>query len=140
MASVRSPSPSGSVLGKRVIKPPTTTNQGNMIQPNVDSVGPKVRVEPFTGKRVDLRPYLIQLRMTYDLNPRQFPDDKSKVIFAASNLKDAAFGWFEPYLTDHYENGPGARDKTKRLIKTFSEFESELKMVFGTFNKERTAA
>ncbi|ETN36773.1 uncharacterized protein HMPREF1541_09051 [Cyphellophora europaea CBS 101466] len=78
--------------------------------------------------------------MTYDLNPGRFPDDKAKVIFAASYLKDAAFGWFEPYLTDHYENGVGSRDKTKRLIESFSEFETELRMVFGTVDEGRTAA
>ena len=78
--------------------------------------------------------------MAFNLNQGQFTSNRLKVIYTAAYLKGAAFAWFEPFLSDHYENVNGAKEKTKRLIDSFEEFEREMKVIFGTANEERTAA
>ncbi|ETN41575.1 uncharacterized protein HMPREF1541_03511 [Cyphellophora europaea CBS 101466] len=68
--------------------------------------------------------------MAFDLNQGQFTSNRLKVIYTAAHLKGAAFAWFEPFLSDHYENTNGAKEKTKRLIDSFKEFKREMKVIF----------
>src|SRR5271155_3613897 len=58
------------------------------------------RVDYFHGDRAKLRAYLVQLKLAFALNKEKYPDAATKVLFAAAYLRDSAFAWFEPYVSD----------------------------------------
>jgi len=61
---------------------------------------PKVEVEAFYGDRSQLRRFLVQLKAYFALEGDRYPSARSKILFAGMQLKGAAFGWFEPYMTN----------------------------------------
>ena len=86
--------------------------------------------DTFDGKdRSKLTPFLAQCRMVFLSKPRQYAEDKTKIIYAASYLTDIAAAWFEPYLSKD--------DDPIRL--EWKEFESELRKMFGDPDEKKTA-
>jgi len=69
-------------------------------QPQSLSFGKALRKPPeYDGKdRKACTTFLSHLNLYISGNPALFPDDASKVTFAASYLRDRAFSWFEPFL------------------------------------------
>lgn len=72
--------------------------------------------------------FLSHLRLYISGNPALFPDEHSKVIFAASYLRGSAFTWFEPHL--QRDNDP--------LLHSFKDFTTELQRNLGDPDQERT--
>ena len=50
-----------------------------------------MKVDPYYGDRAKLSAFLIQLKLTFKLNPNKYVEDTNKVMFAAMHLKGAAF-------------------------------------------------
>src|SRR5215469_2216095 len=69
-----------------------------------------------------LRNFLTQIRVVFAAQPAKFTNDQSKVLYAASYLRGAAFTWVQPYIdmTD-----PPA------WMTDFSLFAAEINSVFG---------
>jgi hypothetical protein len=60
---------------------------------------PKVQLpEPFHGDRKSLRGFLNQLRLVWQLQPRQYHSDALKVGLLGTLLCGAALRWFTPLL------------------------------------------
>lgn len=68
--------------------------------------------------------------MVIGLQPSRFPTENSKVLYAASYLRDTAFLWFQPYLAA--ENPPTWLDD-------FNQFCKELRAMFGDPDEVATA-
>jgi len=71
--------------------------------------------EFFLGQKEKLRPFLNQLSMVFSLQGSYFNTDKTKVIYAASFLRDIAFEWFQPYL-----------EKNDEILYNYKSFSMEL--------------
>jgi hypothetical protein len=101
-----------------------------------------LKVDFFRGDRSKVRPYLVQLKMVFTLNPTKYPTAAKKVIFAAGHLRDQAFSWFEPYITDYLDNPTESEQEedTRTIFASFASYEAKLKQVFGTVDEERAAA
>src|SRR5579862_1686749 len=52
--------------------------------------------DTYTGNCSKLRAFLSQLKITFFLSPNRFNDDRKKVLYAISLLRDGAFNWVEP--------------------------------------------
>lgn len=104
---------------------------------------PRLKVsspDTFSGDRKKLRAFLAQLELYIRFNSAELNQESKKTLFAATYLRDAAFDWFEPYLTDFLENEPPDRkDETDTLFANYSAFKAKLKSVYGSVDEERTA-
>lgn len=72
--------------------------------------------------------FISHLNLYIKGNPAEFPDDTSKVTFAASYLRDAAFRWFEPHLLQEHS----------QLLYDYNLFLEELERNIGDPDKGRT--
>ena len=85
----------------------------------------------FDGRRNLLKNFVSQLRLVIFGQPSRYPTERSKVMFAASFLRDSAFSWFQPYL--NAESCP--------VLDDFDMFIDLLESAFGdpdeTINAER---
>src|SRR3982751_2030120 len=75
----------------------------------------------FEGKRHQLKNFVSQLRLVIYGQPSRYRTERSKVMFAASFLRDAAFSWFQPYLNS--DDCP--------LLDDFPLFIEQLELAFG---------
>lgn len=84
---------------------------------------------PFTGIRTDgsnnLENFLTQLNMVFRLQGSRFPDDVSKVFYAASYMKDIAFKWIQPYIAAVGTNSENI------ITKDYATFCESLRKMFG---------
>jgi hypothetical protein len=97
------------------------------------------KVDLFRGDRTKLRAYLIQLKLVFKLHSAKYPEGSTQVLFAATYLRDAAFSWFEPYMSDYLDEEDDNEDDTDTMFESFSNFEAKLKQVFGVVDEERAA-
>ncbi|KAE8224306.1 hypothetical protein CF326_g8058 [Tilletia indica] len=52
----------------------------------------------FTGNKREANDFLAHLQISFLADPRSFRDDREKVVFAASYLRERAFAWYKPHL------------------------------------------
>jgi hypothetical protein len=71
--------------------------------------------------------FISHLTLYISGNPSLFPDDHSKVLFAASYLRGAAFAWFEPHLLSPQDD----------LLHNFNLFKEELLKNLGDPDRKR---
>ncbi|KAF4546924.1 Hypothetical protein D9617_96g011920 [Elsinoe fawcettii] len=98
----------------------------------------KLDVEPFYGDRAHLGRFLTQLKTYFLLERDKYPDNRSRILYAAMQLKGAAFGWFEPYLNQFLDGRPS--DETKAIFSDFDVFQAKIKQVFNISDERRVAA
>jgi Retrotransposon gag protein len=89
--------------------------------------------DAFHGSRSKLRSFLSQLNIYFALQSSVFTSDKTKVMFAASLLKDSAFDWIEPHLRKIDQNPPPA------IIESYPSFVRSLEATFGDIDAKATA-
>ena len=152
MTSSRPKSPTDSLIGqfKNLNVSPASTNKMSSVagdRPktpgNHDSEEGKddFKVDHFYGDRVKMRQYLAQLKTIFELRPKKYHKDHSKVLFASAHLRGSAFHWFEPYLTDYLDHTRDSQEgDTVAIFADFDKFQEQLKQVFGTVDEERSAA
>src|SRR5258705_1060998 len=90
--------------------------------------------DAFDGSNPDnLRPFLLQCQLTFNLYPQHYTSDSSKVFFVISYLKKSMLEWFEI----------GVMEIDPRLALAWhshwTKFISEIHMHFGPSNLTRTA-
>jgi hypothetical protein len=87
---------------------------------------PEVKVntpENFDGIGAsNLRNFLTQIRLVFDLQPSKFLNGKTKVKYACSFLRGSAFSWIQPYLD---------MDDPPAWMDDFSLFAAEITKAFG---------
>ena len=116
-------------LSQRLVTPERTTSQtSSRLEPRI--------ADPcfFDGKRHLLKNFVSQLRLVIYGQPSRYTTERSKVIFAASFLREAAFSWFQPILNSD----------PSHVLENFDLFIQLLEETFGdpdeTANAERHLA
>jgi Retrotransposon gag protein/Zinc knuckle len=106
-----------------------------------DSTSIKVNTpDTFHGDRRKLRAFVAQCDLYIRLNPQRLASSEAKVMFATTYLRDGAFDWFEPYLTDHLENPVEDRKtETKNLFSSYKHWRNSIRKIYGGVDEERTA-
>jgi hypothetical protein len=99
--------------------------------PAVRHSEPKIAApEYFSGQRSKLTTFLTQVSMVIELQPSRYPTERSKVLYAASFLRDTAFLWFQPNIT---------KEPEPEMMQDFRKFTKLLKETFGDPDEEATA-
>ena len=96
----------------------------------------------FTGDRKKLDTFLLQLNLYFKFNQSSFATNADRVQYAAYYLQGEAEEWFRPYLqeyTDSEDDLSQAEESTRRMFASFTRFKSEIRMMFGDIDRERTA-
>ena len=83
---------------------------------------------PFDGDKARTESFLAQLNIHFELQSTRFPNDRSKVLFAISNMKGMAFDWALPYLRANHD-----------ILQDYNVFVTNLKVTFGNINCPRQA-
>src|SRR6266436_2184955 len=132
-----SPTDSGEILHQLVQAlsllgwaPPTSTHPTPSPTPTTRIRSP----DAFDGSNPDdLRPFLLQCQLTFNLYPQHYASDSLKVFFAISYLKKSTLEWFKI----------GVMEINPRLApawcSSWPEFISEIHIHFGPLNLTRTA-
>ena len=69
-----------------------------------ESEAPEVKVpDLYYGECDKLRPYIAQLKLYIGFNGWKFSGDQDKTLFGISRLRDTAFNWADPTLTEFLE-------------------------------------
>ena len=91
---------------------------------------PKIK-EPdtFHGDRTKLRGFLVQLEIYFNNQPEMFKEDKARMGFAISLLRDVAEKWITPYIERTVETPWG----------NWPEFKQALKKMFGDIGAKEAA-
>ena len=97
--TVRSPAPSVAGPSRQAAPPAYVPPAQGLIQGRDD-----LRIKKYKGSRSELKFFLVQLKTIFTLQPQRFISEEHKVLFAAMQLEDTAFEWFEPTLSDHLES------------------------------------
>jgi Ty3 transposon capsid-like protein len=112
--------------------------QASSTQTPTASVKTKVPTpQPFYGKRYQVKPFISGLNIYINLRSQEFPDERAKILFAASLLKGTAFDWFRPY-EDFVSSG--TISNSSLAINTFQDFCEQLSGTFGDPDEGLTAA
>ncbi|KAG2214551.1 hypothetical protein INT46_003101 [Mucor plumbeus] len=82
------------LLQQLTLNSPSNNNQIREPKVNDPTVYTGVNIEGSNS----LENFITQLDMVFRLQPSRFPDDISKVFYAASYMKDIAFKWIQPYI------------------------------------------
>ena len=78
--------------------------------------------------------------MYFVLKGKAFAGSEQRVLFVTSYMRDMAYQWVEPHLTDHLDNAYENRKQyTKEIFGSWKRFKEEIKKVFGNVDEERTA-
>lgn len=108
----------------------------NRLELAAESKSPTPAKEPrlsdpdfFNGNRSHTSTYLTQVKMVISGNPSRFPTEKSKILYAASYLRGAAFSWIQPHLDSI----------TSPLILSFENFAQGITNQFGQKDDKSTA-
>src|SRR5260370_32074187 len=84
---------------QQLIKALSHLGQQPPSQPSFVPLTQQTRIRPpdtFDGSNPDnLRPFLLQCQLTFNLYPQQFSMEESKVFFAISHMKRMALEWFK---------------------------------------------
>lgn len=89
--------------------------------------------EPFTGNRSKLRSFLAQLDIVFILNPNRFCDDRTRILYTVSLLREGAFNWIEPRL--RAERGGEHIPE----LRSYTQFIKELERMFGDIDAQAMA-
>ena len=104
------------------------------------STGLKVSMPPkFSGKRSELKEFLLKLDIYLEVNENDFQEEVRKVLFASSFLQGEAFAWFERYVRDYLDNGDRASRPTLEIFNDCDTFKQEMVNLFGETNEARKA-
>lgn len=85
--------------------------------------------EFFNGSRSETKKFLTQVNLVIRGNPSRFPSESSKIIFAVSYMRGAAFTWIQPHL-DNFTAG---------ITDSFTSFCEALFTQFGEKNEKSQA-
>jgi hypothetical protein len=129
MGSVRARSPTGSVQGGPSARSTSST----------EHTKDGIKVEAFEGNRSKLGFFLTQLKAVFKLYPSKYPRPQDQVLFAAMQLRGAAFSWFQPTVDDWLESET-PESNTREMFRLFANFEVAIKQVFGNGDGEERAA
>src|ERR1700685_1179982 len=83
--------------------------------------------EYFHGSRPLLIPFLSQCQLKFNGQPSQFPNERSKILYAGSYLRGTAFSWFQPLLLAASKDPPQVVPE----FQSFKNFSASISAVYG---------
>jgi len=87
--------------------------------------------EIFTGDKTKFASFLRQLKINFAADPTAFVDDRAKILYALSFMRDNVAGaWSEAFIDEALTNNSWG---------SWSNFETKLKETFGDPNEHRNA-
>jgi hypothetical protein len=92
--------------------------------------------EEFKGERSKARAFVLQCQNKFMGERNRFPDENSKVRYAISYLRGAAFKWITPYL--EYESTHPDQEPPV-ILRTSQNFFAELVRIFDDPNRQKNA-
>jgi Retrotransposon gag protein/Zinc knuckle len=96
-------------------------------------------LEHYNGKSRPLRSWLTEASLHMESNG--IADDKSKIVFIGSHLKDNAWSWFEPFMRERdTKQETEWSDRTTKVLKNYAELTKAMGQVFGDIDERKTAA
>ena len=95
---------------------------------------PKLADPPmFEGSHKELEGWITACRLKFAGQPSRFPNESSKVIFAASFLSGPPRTWIQPLVTAYLKEGPELKPEE---FTSFEKFVASLKTLYGDSNFE----
>lgn len=92
-------------LQQKLLSIPTPTSSTQPEPQSVTTAPPRPRVpkvadpEFFRGKRAEFENFTTQLQLKFMSDPSAFATEQSKIVYAGSYLRDAAYTWFKSYVS-----------------------------------------
>ena len=102
---------------------------------------PKVRApDAFSGKRTDLKRFLMQCDVYFKLRDEDFDEEDKKVLFLTSLMKESAAEWIEPYVRDYLDN-PTANQRadTRTMFSDYTAARQLVQHMYGDPGENRRA-
>ena len=84
----------------------------------------------FNGDRKELLPFLTKCQLKFEGQPSRFPNERSKVLYAGTQLEGPAFNWFQPYIKMWPVDTPS--DLAPNDIRDWETFQQSLTRYMGT--------
>ena len=96
-------------------------------------------LEHYDGKSRPLRSWLTEANLHMENNG--ITEERAKIIFIGSHLKDDAWNWFEPFRRER-DNKPEVEwsDRTTKVLRDYAELTKAMGQVFGDIDERKTAA
>lgn len=95
--------------------------------------------ERFDGSPDKFKGFIIQLELYIRLQPAAFPNNTTRVLFAANCLQGKALTWFEPMLNSFFAKGNEAPLRVRQIFSSFEEFKKELRTFCGVQDAAKEA-
>jgi hypothetical protein len=91
--------------------------------------GPKIaNPEFFKGDRLLLSNFISQCKLKFSGEPGKFSNEKSKIYYAGSYLREGPYSWFQPLLSADSDG------ETPSEFQSFKAFEDALTTIYGDPN------
>ena len=103
---------------------------------------PKVRTpNTFSGQRGELKKFLMQCDVYFQLREAEFDTETDRVLFAAGLMRGTAAEWIEPTIQDYLDH-PVAQQQsqTRTMVTDYGALKQQLINMFGDPSEERRAA
>ena len=125
----------------------STASDNNAVTPMGNSKSKAHKPDLYHGDRKHTDIWLLQLDL-YFFELDEQPEDKRKVIFAATYMRGDAGEWIQPYVTKYLEMDHDNEDEeyvdnhadAVDIIEDYANFKKHLKQMFGIANKVPIAA
>jgi hypothetical protein len=88
--------------------------------------------DKFSGNAQNLRSFLAQLDILFELHPTKFPNDRTKILLTGSLLKDEAAEWFYPFMENPSSFG--------LIVTSWNHFRAEFQSTFKNHDQAFVAA
>jgi hypothetical protein len=103
--------------------------------------------EPFDGSRPSkLKTFLTQCQLVFAFGTTNFATETKKTFYAATLLRETAFAWIQPHLSDAIDNcdlpdnvTDDAEDITMEIFNSWDGFVHNITIVFGDLDAEFTS-
>jgi Domain of unknown function (DUF4939) len=91
----------------------------------------------YHGDRHKLQTFLAQCNMYIHFNVSKLGSAEVKVMFATTYLRNGAFNWFKPYLTDYIDNAiEDKKNEIKAIFSSYKHFKKAIQKVYEAVNEK----
>ena len=112
---------------------------GNSTNGTPTSNGGAIKVNPpseFNGRRDQIKPFQLQCKLYWELNPDKVIGSRKKTLFALSYFRGKALEWIQPHMEDFIDHpsGEGAKEGTAVILGSPNRLFAAMKETFDVGN------
>ena len=98
-----------------------------------------IKVNPpseFNGRRDQIKPFQLQCKLYWELNPDKVIGSRKKTLFALSYFRGKALEWIQPHMEDFIDHplGEGAKEATAAILGSPNRLFAAMKETFDVGN------